>query len=86
MSGSVEDFDGLCAIIPNWGGFDLQIRCKYEIGHSGDHSYEKYHKNFKIESSCRSKSDIEILREKDEDGIQRGFIEAVLYHNGINDK
>jgi hypothetical protein len=40
MSGSVEDFDGLCGIIYLHACSDQQIRCKYEFGHEGPHSYE----------------------------------------------
>lgn len=37
---SLEDYDGLCGIIDIHSNSDLRIRCKYEFGHQGPHSYE----------------------------------------------
>lgn len=42
MSGSVEDFDGLCGIIYRYSSTRLQVRCKYEMNHEGPHSWEKH--------------------------------------------
>ena len=41
MSGSVEDFDGLCGIIHLYASSSQQVRCKYEFGHGGPHSWTK---------------------------------------------
>jgi hypothetical protein len=49
---SVETFDGLCGIIATFASSDLQIRCTYELDHYGDCSFEKYRKQFTIQSSC----------------------------------
>ena len=38
---SIESFDGLCGIICMYSTFDQQVRCKYEFGHTGDHSWVK---------------------------------------------
>jgi len=35
------DFDGLCGVIYMHASSDKQVRCKYEFGHGGPHSYEK---------------------------------------------
>ena len=40
MSG-LESSDGLCGIIYIGATPDQQVRCKYEFGHEGPHSYEK---------------------------------------------
>lgn len=38
---SLESFDGLCGIIHLCATSDQQVRCKYEFGHSGPHSWDK---------------------------------------------
>jgi hypothetical protein len=39
MSG-LEDTDGLCGVIHRNATSSQQVRCKYEFGHEGPHSYE----------------------------------------------
>jgi hypothetical protein len=53
---NVENYDGLCGIIPSFAHSGLQIRCKYELGHGGSCSFEKYRKQFRLwgGSSCSS--------------------------------
>lgn len=75
---TVENFDGLCGIIARFASSDLQIRCKYELGHGGPCSFEKYKDHFRIQSVCRGKTEEELLNETDDEGIKRGFIESVL--------
>lgn len=41
MSATVESYDGLCGIIYHYSTSDRQVRCKYEFGHGGPHSWEK---------------------------------------------
>lgn len=38
---SVENYDGLCGIIHLASSSDRQVRCKYDFGHGGPHSWEK---------------------------------------------
>lgn len=38
---SIESYDGLCGIIHRHANTDCQVRCSYEIGHHGKHSWEK---------------------------------------------
>ena len=38
---AVESFDGLCGIIHRHSTSDQQVRCKYEFGHQGPHSWVK---------------------------------------------
>ena len=38
---SIENYDGLCGIIWKFSTTTQQVRCKYEFGHGGPHSYEK---------------------------------------------
>jgi len=38
---ATTDFDGLCGNIPFNSSSSQQVRCKYEFGHEGSHSYEK---------------------------------------------
>ena len=38
---TVESYDGLCGIIHLYASSDNQIRCKYEFGHYGPHSWHK---------------------------------------------
>ena len=38
---SVESYDGLCGIIHIHSSSDKQVRCKYEFGHHGPHSWAK---------------------------------------------
>jgi hypothetical protein len=45
---SIESYDGLCGIIANFSSSDLRMRCKYELGHSGLCSFEKYKKQFRM--------------------------------------
>ncbi len=71
MSGTVEDFDGLCGIIATFGGHDLQLRCQYEMGHHGPCSFEKYRDQFRIWGG--SNGNPEWTREK-------GFVNSVLSH------
>jgi hypothetical protein len=69
LSETLESFDGLCGIIAEFSSSELQLRCKHELGHHGSHSWEKYRKQFTIQSFC---------------GIDRSeqeFINSVLYHN-----
>ncbi len=43
---SIEDYSGLCGIIPTFAGFDNRIRCKYEFAHGGPCSFEKHRRKF----------------------------------------
>lgn len=63
-------FDGLCGII---GRFTVAgpIRCKFELGHVGAHSWEKYKEQFKIQSHCGCSP---------EQVAEEGFINSVLGH------
>lgn len=76
---NVENYDGLCGIIANFASSDLQLRCHYELGHGGPCSFKKYEHQFRCGSSC-SIDEFERwqLERRDDDGIQRGFIESVL--------
>jgi hypothetical protein len=47
MSGTVEDYDGLCGTIAPFG-LHVQLRCKYDLNHEGSHSWEKYRRQFQI--------------------------------------
>lgn len=69
MSGSVEDYDGLCGIIAPFANSNRQFKCQYELGHSGPCSWEKYRSHF----ICRAGA----ICAPDPD---RGFIESVLFH------
>lgn len=76
---TVENFDGLCGVIADFATSDLQLRCKYEFGHEGKHSFEKYRSNFNITGgSSLEEYEKWLLNQKDDDGIKRGFIESVL--------
>jgi hypothetical protein len=66
---STESFDGLCGIIANFASSKNQIRCSYELGHSGPCSFEKYRDYFRIIAGSFSLPDSE-----------RGFIDSVLEH------
>jgi hypothetical protein len=68
---SVENYDGLCGIIAPFASSNLQLRCEYETGHHGDHSWEKYREQFIISSHCGCS--LEQIREE-------GFINSVLLH------
>lgn len=46
---SVENYDGLCGIIAPFASSNLQLRCEYSLGHSGDHSWEKYRSSFQVQ-------------------------------------
>lgn len=37
----IESYDGLCGIIHRGASSDCQVRCTYELGHSGKHSWDK---------------------------------------------
>ena len=39
---SLESYDGLCGIIHLNASSNQQVRCKYEFGHHGDHSWVKH--------------------------------------------
>jgi hypothetical protein len=52
MSATVEDYDGLCGIIPTFASSDLQMRCHFEMGHSGPCSFEKHRRHFVITAGC----------------------------------
>jgi len=43
---SVENYDGLCGIIPTFSHSGLQIRCTHELGHGGPCTFEKYRRYF----------------------------------------
>jgi len=64
---SIESFDGLCGKIPTFASSDLRIRCKYEIGHYGPCSYEKYRNQFTLSSCCSNQTSPE-----------QGFLNSVL--------
>lgn len=38
---TVESYDGLCGIIHPSASSDRQVRCSYELGHHGSHSWNK---------------------------------------------
>lgn len=79
---TVEDYSGLCGIIPSFADSGRQIRCKYEFGHSGPCSFEKYRSQFRLWGGC-SASGYErwYLNKKDEEGLSNGFKESVLSHS-----
>lgn len=37
---TVENYDGLCGIIHLYASSSKQVRCNYEFGHHGPHSWE----------------------------------------------
>ena len=44
-----DAFDGLCAIFSPFMLRDgMRWRCSFEMGHGGDHSWEKYRRQFQI--------------------------------------
>lgn len=43
---TVEDYNGLCGLIAPFSRSELQIRCKYTMGHYGPCSFEKLRHNF----------------------------------------
>ena len=66
---AIESYDGLCGICARFGSADLQLRCKYELGHVGAHSWEKYREQFAIRGCTENRFYAE---EK--------FIESVIFH------
>lgn len=66
MSGSIEDYDGLCGVIAGFSLPNLQLRCQYSFGHNGPCSWEKYGEQFKIklQSYCNSSCEEKILDKK----------------------
>ena len=38
---TVENYDGLCGVIHRYASSDKQVRCNYELGHHGSHSWAK---------------------------------------------
>lgn len=80
MSGTVEDYSGLCGIIPTFADSSRQIRCKFEFGHSGPCSFEKYRSQFWLRAGCYG-YDKYWLNKKNEAGETNGFIESVLDHS-----
>ena len=69
MSGTVENFDGLCGLIANFAHSGNQIRCHFELGHHGPCSFEKYKRSFFGYAGAFSRPDPE-----------RSFIDSVLSH------
>jgi hypothetical protein len=45
---SVENYDGLCGVIHLLASSEQQVRCKYEFGHHGPHSWAKEQVGFSI--------------------------------------
>jgi hypothetical protein len=45
---NVESYDGLCGIPHLCSSSDSQIRCYYEAGHHGPHSWEGRHVGFSL--------------------------------------
>lgn len=78
---SVEDYSGLCGIIPTFATSDMQIRCHYELGHGGECSFEKHRTNFICYAGAFG-PDLENYwaQQPNEDGIKRDFIDSVLKH------
>jgi hypothetical protein len=66
---NIENYDGLCGIIATFATSDMQLRCQYELGHSGPCSFEKYRSHFICMAGCYSTPTPE-----------RGFIDSVLSH------
>ena len=69
MSATVEDYSGLCGIIPTFSNSSRQIRCTYELGHHGPCSFEKYRKQFWLTAGAFRAPDPE-----------RKFIDSVISH------
>lgn len=65
---TVENYDGLCGIIHLYASSDKQVRCTYELGHHGQHSWAKV----KVAYSIFGGSEDRWYDEKK-------FIESVLY-------
>jgi hypothetical protein len=45
---AVESYDGLCGIIHLYASSEKQVRCKYEFGHHGPHSWVKEKVSYNI--------------------------------------
>jgi hypothetical protein len=65
---NIENYDGLCGIIHLYASSCKQVRCKYDFGHGGTHSWNNIKVAFTISSHCgRSKEQI----------AEEGFINSV---------
>lgn len=49
---SIENYDGLCGWIHPHCNSDKRVRCNYEFGHSGSHSWENKPLGFTIMAGC----------------------------------
>jgi hypothetical protein len=49
---TVENYDGLCGIIHLSASSDKQVRCSYELGHHGQHSWANKSVGFHIFGGC----------------------------------
>lgn len=81
---SIEDYSGLCGIIPTFAGSDYRIRCNYALGHGGPCSFEKYRNKwpFRIWGGCSASGyDHWWYNKKNEDGESNGFVKSVLEHS-----
>jgi hypothetical protein len=38
---SIESYDGLCGLVHHYSSSDKRVRCNFEFGHSGPHSWDK---------------------------------------------
>jgi hypothetical protein len=73
---NIENYDGLCGIIPTFAHSGLQIRCKYELGHGGPCSFEKYRKQFWLQAGCFSGPPLP------EEGFLNSVLASMPYDHG----
>lgn len=64
----IESYDGLCGAIAHFTSRNLQLRCFYDLHHTGRHSWDKYKWQFTITSSCSN----EVYR------AEQGFLNSVF--------
>ena len=71
---TVENYDGLCGIIHLYASSDKQVRCTYELGHHGKHSWANKNVDYHI-SGCT----------EDRFYDEKKFIDSVLFHKNKED-
>lgn len=52
---TVENYDGLCGIICLYASSDKQVKCNFELGHHGPHSWANKKVGFHIFGGCEDR-------------------------------
>lgn len=75
---SIEDYSGLCGCIHLSSSSDQRVRCKYEFGHHGPHSWANKTVGLTIFAGSIARISI-----SSEEGFERSVLSSLRFNHGL---